>query len=216
VALVAPLLLFHLSKSGMDTTFDYGYIRCLFGFALGVACFRMHAARPAALRRPNAGVMTAVEIVVVAAVVLFVSSAGTSPLSFTAPFVFAAAVLVFALESGGVSRILRGRFFRWLGMLSYSIYLTHYLVVLLLPPVVKRLAQTDLWTPMPLPDGQYVMAFGRNDIEGTLLYALVLGCTIALSALTYRWVETPGRDWTRKWLGRPAARRSQVEVQQQP
>src|SRR5437868_13423529 len=43
VALVAPLLLMWLSKSGMDTTFDWGFIRCIFGFALGVACSRIYA-----------------------------------------------------------------------------------------------------------------------------------------------------------------------------
>jgi peptidoglycan/LPS O-acetylase OafA/YrhL len=47
------------------------------------------------------------------------------------------------------------------------------------------------------------MAFGRNDFEGTLLYGVVLAVTLAFSAFTYRWIETPGRDWTRKWLGRP-------------
>src|SRR5438128_9980059 len=41
-ALAAPVLLALLSKSGMDTTFDWGMIRCLFGFALGVACCRIY------------------------------------------------------------------------------------------------------------------------------------------------------------------------------
>ena len=121
------------------------------------------------------------------------------------PFVFALAVLIFALEAGFVSRLFRWRLLKALGTLSYSIYLTHYLVVLILPPLVKRIVGADLWTPMPLPGGQYLMAFGRNELEGTLLYVLVLAATIALSACTYRWVETPGREWTRKWVSRPRA-----------
>ncbi len=203
-AIVAPLLLLHLSTSGMDTTFDWGLIRCLFGFALGVACYRLHAARPAALRAPGQSTMTLLEVAIVAAVVMYVSAAGTSPMSFMAPFVFAVAVLIFAIEGGLVSELFRNRVLRWLGTLSYSIYLTHYLVVLILPSVVKRLVGQDLWTPMPLPGGQFVMAFGRNNVEGTLLYMAILGCTIALSAFTYRWVETPGREWSRRWLTRPA------------
>lgn len=202
-AAIAPLLLMHLSKSGMDTTFDWGFIRCLFGFALGVACYRLYSAAPP--RRPmgHLAVMTLTECAVIAAVVLFVSAAGTSPLSFLAPFVFAVAVLVFAAEGGLVSRVFHSRPLKWLGMVSYSIYLTHFFVVLILPSVVKRIAHVDLWTAMPLPDGQWVQAFGRNDVEGTLLYVLALALTLAFSALTYRWVEVPGREWTRRWLARP-------------
>jgi peptidoglycan/LPS O-acetylase OafA/YrhL len=213
-AVAAPLALFYLSKSGMDTTFDYGFIRCLFGFSLGVACFRLHAARPASLQSPGNTLMTVLEVCIVAAVIAYVSAAGTSTMSFMAPFVFAVAVLIFAIEGGLVSRLFRWRLLKWLGTLSYSIYLTHYLVLAVVPPVVKRLAGQDLWTAMPLPGGQFVMAFGRNNIEGTLLYALVLAATLALSAFTYRWVETPGRDWTRRWLGRPAHAATRVEAQQ--
>jgi peptidoglycan/LPS O-acetylase OafA/YrhL len=202
-AIVAPLLLLHLSKTGMDTTFDWGFIRCLFGFALGVACYRLYTAGPP--RRPmgHMAVMTLTEFATVAAVVLFVSSAGTSPLSFMAPFVFAIAVLVFAAEGGLVSRLFHSRPLKWLGTVSYSIYLTHFFVVLILPSVIKRIAHVDLWTAMALPNGQWVAAYGRNDIEGTLGYAGALALTLAFSACTYRWVEVPGREWTRKWLSRP-------------
>jgi peptidoglycan/LPS O-acetylase OafA/YrhL len=213
-AIAAPVLLLLLSKSGMDTTFDYGLIRCLFGFSLGVACFRLHSLRPPALQSPGTGLMTVLEVCIVAAVIAYVSAAGTSALSFMAPFVFAVAVLIFAIEGGLVSRLFRWRLLKWLGTLSYSIYLTHYLVLLVLPPLIKRVVAQDLWTPMQLPTGQYVMAFGRDNLEGTLLYALVLGVTIAFSAFTYRWVETPGRDWTRKWLSRPAPASARAEPQQ--
>jgi peptidoglycan/LPS O-acetylase OafA/YrhL len=186
----------------MDTTFDWGFVRCLFGFALGVACWRIYTLAPLR-RKPNAGAATLAELAVVAAVIAFVSTAGTSPLSFMAPFVFAVAVLVFAAEGGWVSRLFHSRPLKWLGTVSYSIYLTHFFVVLILPSVVKRLANVDLWTPMALPGGQWMMAYGRNDLEGTLLYGVALAATLAFSAFTYRWVETPGREWTRRWLARP-------------
>jgi peptidoglycan/LPS O-acetylase OafA/YrhL len=207
-AVVAPLLLLHLSKTGMDTTFDWGFVRCVFGFALGVACYRLYTLAPAG--RPVAqaagtAAMTIAECATVAAVVVFVSTAGTSPLSFMAPFVFAVAVLVFAAEGGLVSRVFHSRPLKWLGMVSYSIYLTHYFVVLIMPAAIKRITHQDLWTAMPLPGGQWVMAYGRNDVEGTLLYVAALALTFAFSAFTYRWVETPGREWTRKWLARPQA-----------
>jgi peptidoglycan/LPS O-acetylase OafA/YrhL len=203
-ALVAPIALLHLSKSGMDTTFDWGFVRCLFGFALGVACWRVYSLAPPR-RAPDARIATVVEIGVVAMVVAFVSTAGTSPLSFMAPFVFAVAVLVFAAEGGLVSAVFHSRPLKWLGTVSYSIYLTHFFVVLIMPSIVKRITHVDLWTAMRLPDGQWVMAYGRNDLEGTLFYVAAVAATLVFSAFTYRWVETPGREWTRKWLARPPA-----------
>ena len=204
-AVAAPLLLFHLSRSGMDTTFDWGFIRCIFGFALGVACCRMYSLVAPLARSPGRVVMTAVECAMVVCVVAFVSEAGTSPMSFMAPFVFAAAVLIFAAEGGAVSRLFHSRTLKWLGTVSYSIYLTHYLFVLIVPVVLKRLLHTEFWTAMALPGGQWVMVWGRNDLEGTLGYVLVVALTLAFSAFTYRWIETPGRDWTRKWLAQPSA-----------
>jgi peptidoglycan/LPS O-acetylase OafA/YrhL len=118
VALVAPLLLLNLSKSGMDTTYDYGLIRCVFGFALGVACFRLHSRWPRASHSAGTGVMTALEFAIVVAVIVFVSNAGISAWSFLAPFIFAVAVLIFAFEGGLVSRLFRFRFLKWLGMLA--------------------------------------------------------------------------------------------------
>lgn len=202
-ALVAPLMLAHLSKSGMDTTFDWGYIRCVFGFALGVACCRIYALVAPHAHSPGGATMTIVEVAVVAAVVAFVSAAGTSPMSFMAPFVFAAAVLVFAAEGGLVSRVFHSRPLKWLGTVSYSIYLTHLFFVLILPRVVNRILHADLWTPMQLPGGQWTVVYGRNDVEGTLFYMLVVALTLAASGLTYRYVEVPGRDWTRRWLALP-------------
>lgn len=204
VAVASPLALLYLSPTGMDTTYDWGLVRCVFGFALGVVCCRFH--RRVQHRQP-AGVATAtaLECLVVAAVVMFVSAADKSAWSLLAPFVFAGAVLVFAAEAGLVSRLFRTRPLKWLGLLSYSIYLTHYFVVTVVPPVVKRVLHVDLWTPMPAGGGEYVMAYGRNDLEGTLWYVAVVALTLAFSAFTYRWIETPGRDWSRRWAGRPAA-----------
>jgi peptidoglycan/LPS O-acetylase OafA/YrhL len=205
-AIVPPLALLYLSGTGMDVTYDWGLLRCIFGFALGVACYHIHRRRPLALAAAGPAAATSVECAIVAAVVAFVSVVDKTAWSLLAPFIFAAAVLVFASEDGAVSRLFRTAPLRWLGKLSYSIYLTHFFFVLLLPVVVKRIAQQDLWTPMPIGGGQYVLAFGRNDVEGTLFYIAALAVTLAFSAFTYRWIETPGRDWSRRLAGREAPR----------
>jgi peptidoglycan/LPS O-acetylase OafA/YrhL len=219
-AVTAPILLYQVSKTGMDITYDYGLIRCLFGFALGIACCRIYRHRSPETSRAGVGVMTVLECLIVAAVVLFVSAAGTSAWSLLAPFVFALAVLVFAAEQGLLSRLFGLPLLKWLGKLSYSIYLTHYLIVFLFPIAVKHIFRVDLWTPFALPSGQYVQLFGRNNVEGTLFFLLVLALTLAFSAFTYRWIETPGREWSRRWAGRanppPAAEASRTGSGQVP
>jgi peptidoglycan/LPS O-acetylase OafA/YrhL len=201
-AIVPPLALLYLSGTGMDVTFDWGLLRCVFGFALGLVCYHLHKRRPLDVATAGPVAATLVEASVVAAVVAFVSAVDKTAWSLLAPFVFAVAVLVFASEGGAVSRVFRTAPLRWLGKLSYSIYLTHFFFVLIFPIVVKRIVQQDLWTPMPIGGGQYVLAYGRNDVEGTLFYAAVIAITLAFSAFTYRWVETPGRDWSRRLAGR--------------
>lgn len=204
-ALLPPVALLYLSNTGMDVTFDWGLIRCVFGFALGVACcqVQLHRAHPSAPPSAAATALaTAVELLAVLGVVQFVSLAGKSSWSLLAPFVFALAVLIFASEKGWVSRVFRTAPLRWLGMLSYSIYMTHYFIVLLMPKLIKGVFHVDLWTPMAVADGS-IPAYGRDNLEGTLFFGLVLVLTIAFSALTYRWIETPGRDWSRRFAGRP-------------
>ncbi|MES3002474.1 MAG: acyltransferase [Pseudomonadota bacterium] len=203
-AIVPPLMLLLVSRTGMDVTYDFGILRCVLGFALGTLCFHVQKRR-AARAETGGGLATLAECATVAAVIGFVALAGTSNWSVLAPFVFAAAVLVFASEDGAVSRLFRTRFFAWLGQLSYSIYLTHFFIVMLVPVLIKRLTHIDFWTPMRVATGDFIMAYGRNDLEGTLFYVLVVLLTLGFSVLTYRWVETPGRDWSRRFAGKKPA-----------
>jgi peptidoglycan/LPS O-acetylase OafA/YrhL len=117
----------------MNSTWDYGLIRSAAGFFIGGVAYHIHE-RSRAVPLKFA---TIVEIVGLAVVVLFVSNAGDSPdavsvRSLAAPVVFAAAVLIFARERGYVSLILKLAPFRGIGRYSYSIYITHELVLILI------------------------------------------------------------------------------------
>ena len=99
---------------------------------------------------------------------------------------------------------------QWLGRISYSIYMVHFVCLMLVVGpgadlLSRHVVGVDLWTQMPLPDGSYATVFGRSDVEGNLSYAAMLALTLAFSAFTYRIVEMPGREWARRRVRRRAA-----------
>ena len=52
------------------------------------------------------------------------------------------------------------------------------------------------------PDGATTVLFGTNPWLGDLAYVLLLACIVMASHLTYRFVETPGRQWFRRLSAR--------------
>jgi peptidoglycan/LPS O-acetylase OafA/YrhL len=191
VVLASALALWVL-VGNMFTYFDWGIIRCILGFSVGVLTW--HAHRAAWLRSG-----TALELMASGLIVVFVWHAGTSALSLAAPVVFAIAVLVFAVEAGAVSRLLRAPAWLWLGARSYSLYMVHLLVVLLLIDCAKLLSLGGI----DLISGSRI---GRRVWEGDAVYLVYLLLVLGLAALTYRWIEVPTRAWFRH-LATPRARR---------
>jgi peptidoglycan/LPS O-acetylase OafA/YrhL len=97
---------------------------------------------------------------------------------WTAPL-FLLWVLTFAAERGLVSRVLKLPPMVWLGVLSYSIYMTHPLVI----GIGRR-----PW------DALSRQATARADLIGLALIA----ATIALSYFSWRFIEWPAREWSRR------------------
>lgn len=127
---LGPLVLYGWSPDYMDTTVQYGFVRCLYGFALGALTYvgtlvLLPAGRPARLGRAG---WTMIELIVLAAVLSFVALAGKQAIGIAAPWLFAVAVVVFSREGGAVSRALRWRPLILLGTLSYAIYMVHIFV----------------------------------------------------------------------------------------
>jgi len=200
VVLLSPLALWIL-VGDMDTTYDYGIIRCVFGFSAGVLVWNLQ--RTGSLRSG-----TVLELLSVALIIVFVWAAGTTALSIGAPFVFAVAVLVFAAEAGAVSGMLRKRVLLMLGALSYSIYMVHVGVAELLGSAANLLRKTaiiDLFSGTTL---------GREPWEGDVAVLVYFALVLCVSAITYRTIEVPGRAWFRRLAGsRPYSEDSRADLQ---
>lgn len=103
---------------------------------------------------------------------------------------FALVILIFAFEGGIASCALRQAAFQFLGRISYSIYLVHFVLLSVLGGAVRTLQDR---TGLVLMRGEMI-AFGppgAMDALAAFYLALVVLCAWA----TYVWVEVPGRTF---------------------
>jgi peptidoglycan/LPS O-acetylase OafA/YrhL len=140
--------------------------------------------------------MTLLEVCCAGFVVLFLCFCGTGPLTLGAPWIFGLTVLIFSFEAGMASKILRARPFLFLGALSYSIYMVHTLVIILMSYGVK-LAERKSGLVL-FREG----FFGAERWQGDLFYVVLICLVLGVSYLTYNVIEAPGRRQSRKLADR--------------
>ncbi|MER9296115.1 acyltransferase [Mesorhizobium sp. M0621] len=203
-AVTAPLFLVGFSTHHMDVSFDFGFVRCLYGFSLGalLAWFQhdsIAGARQVLARTGPRMDWTLAEIVMVAVIVLFVSLAGGNDFGIAAPLVFALALFLFAHEGGWISALLRAPFMLTLGALSYSIYMVHIFVqarMINVAGLVERKLGLGLIGDFMLR-GQPATGFGAG-WTGAAAIVVMLAATIAASWITWRLIEMPAMAWFRR------------------
>jgi peptidoglycan/LPS O-acetylase OafA/YrhL len=185
---VSALCFLATTRASIDVTFDLGFIRCVYGFGLGFVLY--HLFRKVG---PKGG--AAAEIASLVFAVIFVAFAN-GPWTFAAPPVFAVGIYLLASARGPISKILSSYPFQFLGMASYSIYMIHVFVAARLMQILHFASpQLTKW------NGSSFVVAGSPMIGDvfSIIYALVVvGC----SYVTYRLIEYPGREFTRKWLNR--------------
>ena len=143
-----------------------GLWRCLAGFAMGmILCLLWQRWRDA----PRAGLMAALSCTSI------VAAAWTFGLPETAwvPVAFFSGLLALALDRGPVARLLGGKALTWLGEVSYSTYLAHFLLFIL-----------------------YKIAFVDASLQlGWIGLAGFLALVLAASAALYYGLEKPAQRW---------------------
>ncbi len=187
------LWVLYLFPKDIDATFDFGLFRCVTGFFLGLLFYSFYKN----IFHIKLHFATFIEVLIITLVVVFVLFFSHGLVSLLAPFLFSIMVLVFALEQGAVSRLLKSSPFQKLGLWSYSIYMIHAFVILVLSRIISILESKFDFNMYLLADSLFnplnVDVFYINNLYFmdllTLLYLLVV---IISASILYKLVEMNG------------------------
>lgn len=173
-----------IRPSELDITYDFGLIRCLAAFYLGVFVYRLRRAGTPDDLSP--ATLTVLELAAFATMI--VSDDGyLMILAVMAAFAFT--VFIFAAKGGGlVSRLLDLDLIRKIGIWSFSIYMIHRLLQFGVSNVFEFVLGIDPKAPA-----------GWTSVA---LNSAMLILIICLSRFSYEWVEKPSRDWVKSRLRR--------------
>ena len=186
IVVASCLFLARVSPDGLYVMADYGFIRCLFGFFLGVLGCGVYRRMPrlATAATERSAYLAAAAILLV---ILLLSWKPAPAFDFAVPPLATVVVVTLALAHGTpLARFLSARPLAWLGTVSYSIYMSHWAVLLVITNLLQKL------------DIDVTHLFGNGAFADTVLIAICLAPVLALSHLTYRYIETPFRDWSRR------------------
>lgn len=175
-----PLMIVFTSFSLMLLKFDINnsIFRCLSSFFLGNLACRYYL---------KFNVKPWMEWFTIILIIVSLSFYQGKALTYFMPFIFFITVIVFSHESGMVSRALKMKYFQVLGVLSYSIYLTHAWFISGVKSVSIITEKVLNYKFMHTIDGvRYIdFGFGFND----MIFIPFLGVVIGFSMFTYKFVE---------------------------
>lgn len=170
-------------KPDMDFHYDLGFWRCLGGFFTGVLVayvYRLVLPKVQKMHLSN-WLATLAELGVLSILIGFVIYFPGKAQFFIAPVAFVF-VFGFAFDMGGVSKFMGTRPLRYLGRISYSIYMVHILISLFFS-IGAEILFPRLFGPL----------WNATQFGGDFLLIPYLILVIFTAHFTYKYVEIPGR-----------------------
>jgi peptidoglycan/LPS O-acetylase OafA/YrhL len=155
---------------------DFGFVRGLFCFNVGVLTY---IASRKKLYKTDKFEMPAIIFFLVALYLTYINKGNFERIQYIImPFLYALIVYIFKFSNGIISKKLNNRFFQFLGKISYSIYLNHYLIVTVLFQVFLNVLKLPIMEPY-----------------STLFFIVYIFLTIVFSYFTYKFIEIKGSSF---------------------
>jgi len=169
---------FIIHKGDYILAYDYGFVRGIFCFCIGIFTYK--------ILKNNTFRLSAMEIPFLIVLILsmyFVHHFQLKLLKIVFPFLFSAGVIIFCSSTGIVTKMLLTKPSQYLGRISYSIYLNHAIVLILLNVILFRIFKLPHTEPM---------------IGMSLLMSMMI--TVIYSHFTYEWIEKRFSNYLRTKL----------------
>lgn len=165
-------LVYALPDKTLDITYNYGFVRCLCEFVIGLGLYRLYQAGWAKGLAHDGLVM--VLLAMIASVFHFKLN------DLLIVPIFAALILGVSTNSGVFHRALQLRPLQYIGRISYSLYLVHGVIF------------SALWFLLPWYKS-HVHPAVFDTLEKLGYMALFITLVFAISHLTYSYIERPAR-----------------------
>lgn len=191
ITLLSILILWALNPINMDVSYDYGMLRCLSGFFVGVCVYTLRNSRL------TIGFYKAsfIEFFAITATCFYIIHYGYNQFSLISPFVFGIMVWLFSYELGAFSYLLKFKYIQVLGKLSFTMYMIHSVLLTVIWRIVHLLnkGENELIIPSPISHGyKTIIDFGGRYM-GDIMLVVYLAVVVFLSSIVYRFYEEPLR-----------------------
>jgi peptidoglycan/LPS O-acetylase OafA/YrhL len=188
-----------LHKTNFDITYDYGIVRCLAGFYTGVFCYQLKQRVKMAPLSQRSIALSELLACATFFLVLRYAEWHVVVLYGSLPLLAIIILLLSSRRSGPVGKLLESRLLTWVGSLAFSIYLTHYMIVL----TAANFFQYVLHWPMQQVREQYgIPVMGFVGAWAVPVNIALIWIVLGVSYLTYSWIESPCRRWSRTLAAR--------------
>lgn len=160
-------VLFIISKGEYLLAYDYGFVRGLLCFCIGIYTHLLLSKK-----RFHLSAFEIPFLIFLVAALYFTQHWNLNLWKLAFPIIFSIGIVIFASSDGRISQLLSSRPFQYLGKISYSIYLNHALVLILVNVILFRMLKS--------PATEFMIGI-------SLLTSIIL--TILYSHFTYEFIE---------------------------
>lgn len=182
VTLISLCLLATKTTNGFEDL-----LRCLAGFFIG--CLTASYIKSSKINLPSY-----LSTVFFTSIIIFLQLKNTKDFDIVIYFLSAALITSLMLSPKGLLNILlRHKMLTWLGVISYSVYMSHVFVIWMVSNALKRLIKFPEKQGL---DGNWMLSLSTLEASMAVLFIVIL--VVAVSQITYAVVEKPFRERSRR------------------